>query len=206
MPRTCLLTSRVHRHGRVGYSLIPYFLSDWADGSMSASWFDPIITSDVKRSFRHYIGIFREETLLDRLSSLLSSVKTLDFEVLSLEPHQKDGGVFVRFKYDARDSLSALETIRKSVRETAAKHGGFPSWIKLARGDVWLVRGMPWREVRLILCHHIPSALTLFYRIWTGFHPRLSNSRLKVLTCMKNPRMISSASVKNKFVSSNHIY
>jgi hypothetical protein len=102
-------------------------------------------------SFRHYIGIFREEALLDRLSSLLSSVRTHNFETVSLEPHQKDGGVFVRFKYEtAGDSLPALGVIQKSVREAAAKHGGIPSWIEWSRGNVWLVRGSPWREVCLI--------------------------------------------------------
>ncbi|KIM87636.1 hypothetical protein PILCRDRAFT_815213 [Piloderma croceum F 1598] len=96
--------------------------------------------------FRHYIGIFREEILLERLSSLLSFVKTHNFEVVSLETHQKDGGVFVRFKYSAVDSVSALDAIQKSAREAASKHGGIPSWIELSKGNVWLVRGTPWRE------------------------------------------------------------
>jgi hypothetical protein len=70
-----------------------------------------------------------------------------NFEIVSLEPHHKDGGVFARFKYSASDPVSALDAIQKSLREAVAKHGGIPSWIEFARGNVWLVRGTPWREV-----------------------------------------------------------
>lgn len=105
-------------------------------------------------SFRHYIGIFREETLLGRLSSILSSVQTHNFHVVSLEPHQKDGGVFVRFTYSANESRAALDIIQRDVMEAAAKQGGIPSWIGVAKGNVWLVKGTPWREVRSLLHFH----------------------------------------------------
>jgi len=64
----------------------------------------------------------------------------------------------VRFKYSADDPVPALDAIRKSLRETVAKRGGIPSWIQLAKGDVWLVMGTPWREVRRIL---VPSCQLL---------------------------------------------
>ncbi|KAI0928247.1 hypothetical protein AcW1_005551 [Taiwanofungus camphoratus] len=96
--------------------------------------------------FRHYIGYFREETLLTRLHSLLSNVKTSEFNVLSLEPHLKDGGVFIRFQYSAGESENALQAILKDVRVEVAQHGGVPSWSGLSRGDAWLVKGKPWRE------------------------------------------------------------
>lgn len=87
---------------------------------------------------------------MERLSTILKSVKTHSFELVELEPHIKDGGVFVRFKYSAGEPGEALETIEKSVREEAEKRGGIPSWTGLAsRGDVWLVKGTPWREVRV---------------------------------------------------------
>ena len=53
----------------------------------------------------------------------------------------------MRFRYCAGDPVPALKAIQKSAREAAAKNGGIPSWMELARGDIWLVRGTPWREV-----------------------------------------------------------
>lgn len=84
---------------------------------------------------------------MERLSTIVTSIKAHDFELVSLEPHNKDGGVFVHFKYNAVDPGVALETIKKGVQESAAKLGGVPSWTGLRRGDVWLVKGTPWREV-----------------------------------------------------------
>jgi hypothetical protein len=98
-------------------------------------------------SLRHYIGIFREESLLSALKSRLETVRAHDFDVLSLESHQKDGGVFVRFSYSASDPEGALNTIESKVREEAAKRGGLPSWLGLGGGNVWVVKGTPWREV-----------------------------------------------------------
>ncbi|KAF8078176.1 RNA12 protein-domain-containing protein [Lyophyllum atratum] len=95
---------------------------------------------------RHYIGIFREEFLLNALKDRLDSIKTHDFKVLSLEPHQKDGGVFVRFSYSAGDPEGALKTIESHLAEESAKHGGLPSWLGLRKGSMWLVKGTPWRE------------------------------------------------------------
>lgn len=112
-------------------------------------------------SLRHYIGVFRQETLMGRLSTLLSSVKSYDFEVLALEPHVKDGGVFVHFKYSASDPKAALDDISKSIQTTASKHGGIPSWTGFpGRGGAWLVKGSPWREVRSLHTNyplHLPK-------------------------------------------------
>ncbi|KAF9459344.1 RNA12 protein-domain-containing protein [Collybia nuda] len=95
---------------------------------------------------RHYIGVFREESLLSALKSRLESVKAHNFNILSLEPHQKDGGVFVRFSYTASDPECALNTIESKVREETTKHGALPSWLGIGGGNVWLVKGTPWRE------------------------------------------------------------
>ncbi|EPQ58246.1 hypothetical protein GLOTRDRAFT_57027 [Gloeophyllum trabeum ATCC 11539] len=95
---------------------------------------------------RHYIGIFREETILAKLKHILQGVNAHGFELVSLEPHFKDGGVFIHFRYNASEGSSTLEDIEKHVRDQAAKQGGVPSWSGVSRGSIWLVKGHPWRE------------------------------------------------------------
>lgn len=71
-------------------------------------------------SFRHYIGLFREEHLLNSLSTILDDVKTYNFEVQSLEPHHKDGGVFVKFTYTPEGHEdAALDTILRELKESS---------------------------------------------------------------------------------------
>ncbi|OSX64663.1 hypothetical protein POSPLADRAFT_1044153 [Postia placenta MAD-698-R-SB12] len=98
------------------------------------------------QSVRRYIGYFREEVLLDRLRSVLADVKVHGFKVLNLEPHPKDGGVFVRFRCNASSNDAALSEVVHSLRQYTAEHGGVPSWAGLSGGNVWLVKGKPWRE------------------------------------------------------------
>ena len=93
------------------------------------------------------MGILRREELLERLSNILNSVKTHDFQLVELEPHAKDGGVFVHFKYNASETDNAVENIQNSIREEVSKHGGIPSWSGWCKGDVWVVKGTPWKEV-----------------------------------------------------------
>ncbi|KAL5532911.1 YME2 [Sanghuangporus sanghuang] len=96
---------------------------------------------------RHYIGIFREDHLLQNLHDILCSVNTHSFRVLSLEPQHKDGGVFVKFAYKER-SQDALDDIVKELNTAGATKGGFPTWTGLRQtsGRAWIVRGKPWRE------------------------------------------------------------
>jgi hypothetical protein len=68
-----------------------------------------------------------------------------------LEPHKKDGGVFVKFKYNAEHPEEALKAIENDLRDIVVKKGGSPSWIGLKRGTAWLVKGKPWPEVSCIL-------------------------------------------------------
>lgn len=105
-------------------------------------------------SFRYYIGVLREETLVGRLSNLLNAVKAHDFQVVSIEPHVKDGGVFVKFQYnDQGGTDAALNTIIRDLKESTAKHGGIPSWVGIQTGNAWIVKGKPWKEVRIFpLC------------------------------------------------------
>ncbi|KAI0079001.1 hypothetical protein K474DRAFT_1592893 [Panus rudis PR-1116 ss-1] len=95
---------------------------------------------------RYHIGYAREESLLARLSALFSKVDKHGFRVLSYEPHAKDGGVFVKFAYNANTSESTLDDLLETLRDNAVKHGGVPSWFGLPHGNIWLVKGRPWRE------------------------------------------------------------
>lgn len=117
-------------------------------------------------SFRHYIGIFREETLLSRVSALLNSVKTYGFQLKSMEPHHKDGGVFVKFGYNpGATEDEALSKILEELRENVTKNGGMPSWIGVPQGNVWLVKGKPWREVSAQYIWWTSSGDPIFLRI-----------------------------------------
>lgn len=98
-------------------------------------------------SFRQYFGVLRQENVFGQLHSLLESIKAHDFQVLSIEPQFKDGGVFVKFSYSAGDPEPALDTIMTELRGAVDKEGGVPSWTGINTGNVWLVKGKPWREV-----------------------------------------------------------
>ncbi|KAJ3477560.1 hypothetical protein NLI96_g10383 [Meripilus lineatus] len=96
---------------------------------------------------RYYIGQLRQEALLSKVKSLVASVHTNELEVLSVEPQIKDGGVFVRFRYTGgADDHAVLESILSDIKKAAAKQGGVPSWSGFKKGDIWLVKGKPWRE------------------------------------------------------------
>ena len=130
--------------------MFPIQLGRWECVSNCCSF----LNNNTRLSPRPFIGILREEGLLARIHGHLSAVNTHNFEVISLEPHYKDGGVFVKFKYNAEDHKSALSAIENDLRRHIETHGGLPSWLGLARGSVWLVKGNPWREVS---CRFLPS-------------------------------------------------
>lgn len=77
---------------------------------------------------------------------------THGFSTIAVEPHPKDGGVFVRFRYtpslttdaDARD---ALKDIQAALESEALEHGGVPNWMGWKTGSIWLIKGRPWKEV-----------------------------------------------------------
>ncbi|KIK95027.1 hypothetical protein PAXRUDRAFT_780258 [Paxillus rubicundulus Ve08.2h10] len=71
---------------------------------------------------RHYTGVFRKESLLEKLEIRLSVVKAHHFKILSLELYQKDGGVFVNFSY-ATDADAALKEIENELKGEAERHG-----------------------------------------------------------------------------------
>ncbi|PIL23760.1 hypothetical protein GSI_13510 [Ganoderma sinense ZZ0214-1] len=126
-------------------------VEDVKDGMSEAKegclWVDSVFPVRFARwDPRVYIGYAREPALLDRLRDLLSKVNTHDFEVLSLEPHSKDGGVFVKFRYKAAGKEDAQQVILESLRKLVHSRGGVPSWLGLSSGEIWLVKGTPWRE------------------------------------------------------------
>lgn len=83
-------------------------------------------------------------------------MKAHSFQVKSIEPQHKDGGVFVKFGYDPGTSeAEAMNTIVDELRTNAAQHGGVPSWMGVSTGSVWLVKGRPWKEVSIHLEHGI---------------------------------------------------
>ena len=106
-------------------------------------------------SFRHYIGLFREDYLLQSLRSILSTVGTHSFRVLSLEPQHKDGGVFVKFSYEDQ-SRDALDEIVKDLNSVGETKGGFPTWtgFRQTSGRAWIVRGRPWRAASRRFCYN----------------------------------------------------
>ncbi|THV08025.1 hypothetical protein K435DRAFT_825312 [Dendrothele bispora CBS 962.96] len=94
---------------------------------------------------RRYIGNLRAEPLLTSLKQSLSAVKEQNFQVLSLDPHPKDGGVFVRFEYDS-DSEEALRRIREAIEKQLTNNAQVTSWWSRRLNKVWTVRGNPWPE------------------------------------------------------------
>jgi hypothetical protein len=86
--------------------------------------------------------------LLTKIRAQLSGFNAHNFEILALEPHYKDGGVFVKFKYNpAEDQKSTLSAIESDLQRHVQERGGMPSWLELTSGTVWLVKGNHWREV-----------------------------------------------------------
>lgn len=99
--------------------------------------------------FRFLFGQLREEDLLEHLSDVLSGVKTHDLRIVAIEPHQKDGGVFIKYEYlspPGSDGKKQVDDIIRDLRSNVQKKGGVPTWLGLPRGNIWEVKGRPWRE------------------------------------------------------------
>ncbi|KAJ3815708.1 RNA12 protein-domain-containing protein [Lentinula aff. lateritia] len=96
---------------------------------------------------RRYFVAPQKDTLLTNLQKKLSNVKTHDLRILSVDPHPKDGGVFVKFKYRASGAEEpALNVIEESLRQEARMNGGIATWLGPRTPNVWLVKGSPWTE------------------------------------------------------------
>lgn len=124
---------------------------------------------------------------MERLHERLETVKTHDFYIRELKPYQKDGGVFVRFTYTARDHQNALDTLQKDLQLEANKHGGLPSWSGLNYCNVWLVKGEPFLEVRFRKSKLLDEIANQVIRICIDIHQELSTCPSKVQTFLKKP-------------------
>ena len=78
---------------------------------------------------------------------MLSTTDVQNFTLVSLEPQLKEGGLFVRYRYQDFDEGTAANTIEEQLRTILADRGGIPSWANLGRSEIWAVKGTPWREV-----------------------------------------------------------
>lgn len=116
----------------------------------------------VRPSLRHYLGVLDQENLLSGLESRLAKLSPVyDFKPLEYKPNNKDGGVFVRFSYTPPDVEESQHwsVLQSALSEEAEKHGGMPSWIGMWTGNLWVVRGTPWNEVRSFLTRLFLSGL-----------------------------------------------
>lgn len=94
------------------------------------------------------MGILRQDHLTEAIRSRLSTSGVANFSLISLEPQLKEGGLFVRYRYQDFDGEgTAVNVIEEQLRASLADQGGIPSWANLDRSEVWVVKGEPWREV-----------------------------------------------------------
>ncbi|KAJ3728841.1 RNA12 protein-domain-containing protein [Lentinula raphanica] len=100
-----------------------------------------------KFDFRRYFVEPRKNILLTNLKERFNNVNTHDLRILSVDPHFKDGGAFIHFKYKTREEEEqALKNIEESLKKEARNHGGITTWMGSRTPNVWLVKGSPWTE------------------------------------------------------------
>jgi hypothetical protein len=117
---------------RLGVSELSYFRTRYSQPAYSP---------------RYYFGKLRQEHLIDTLSEHISKVHTHGFNPISIEPHEKDGGIFVLFEYTSSQLEDVLQAIQLDLRNHFQSRGGVPSSAGIRRGNIWVVQGRPWREV-----------------------------------------------------------
>ncbi|KAF7322646.1 hypothetical protein HMN09_00043200 [Mycena chlorophos] len=91
---------------------------------------------------------YKQPATIEALRNHLSAVKKHNFAVAEMEPHIKDGGIFVTFEYTAQpgvDSEVALKEIEAEVNDFD-KYGALPSLLRGHKPNAWLVKGEPWIE------------------------------------------------------------
>ena len=133
------------------------------------------------------MGILRQDHLTEAIRSMLSTSGVPNFTLISLEPQLKEGGIFVRYRYqDFNDEGTAPNAVEEQLRTSLADQGGIPSWANLDRSDVWAVKGIPWREVRMFESgtRRCPDPNT--FRTCNVFRPPFSRSPSKVQMSQKN--------------------
>ncbi|KAG8833407.1 mitochondrial escape protein 2 [Serendipita sp. 399] len=101
---------------------------------------------------RHYIAASQQLRVISSLEETLNQITLPGFRVEKLESRIKDGGAFVKFKYmqvtkkngdeQPLDTPSLEDELKRQIHAL----GGIRTWIGNHAGDVWLVRGKPWKE------------------------------------------------------------
>lgn len=131
--------------------------------------------------------MLREDHLTEAIRSKLSTSRVPNFSLVSLEPQLKEGGLFVRYRYqDFDDEGTAANAIEEQLRASLANRGGIPSWANLDRSEVWAVKGIPWREVWTFCTRDEFCADYQALRTCNDFQPQFLKSRSKVRTSRKN--------------------
>ncbi|KAG8798261.1 mitochondrial escape protein 2 [Serendipita sp. 398] len=120
---------------------------------------------------RHYIAASQQLRVMSSLQDTLDRITLPGFQVEKLEPRQdcicsrpnpylqfttfyriKDGGAFVKFKYmqvsskDTEEPPLDTPSLEAELKKQIRSLGGIRTWIGNHAGDVWLVRGRPWKE------------------------------------------------------------
>ena len=101
----------------------------------------------------------------------------------------KDGGVFVKFKYNAIEQDKALGEILSEVKAVCSEKGGTPTWTGMSSiaGDAWAVKGQPWREVSSQYFSYVTTADSdQSRRTYIDLHLLFSKYPSKALTFEKN--------------------
>ena len=147
----------------------------WSMG-VSLSFASSINVVLIFKSVRSYLGLLQEDTLLDRLKEIFDSVHTHGFKVLKLEPRMKDGGVFARYSFQSSANEDALDDILRDLKSEGAKRGGFPSWLRMLHGNIWPVKGQPWREVRYTDVFEIAFTMSTYQDLHRFASPMLKIS------------------------------
>lgn len=102
---------------------------------------------------RHFFARHRKDQIMASLQATMDQIHTSGFRVEKIEPRMKDGGAFVKFKYteltQAEGSDVPLEetpSLEAEIKKRVHEIGGIETWMGNKGGDVWLVRGKPWKE------------------------------------------------------------
>lgn len=141
----------------------------------------------IPSSIRYWIGMLREDHLTEAIRTKLSTSCVSNFSLVSLEPQLKEGGLFVRYRYqDFDDESTTANVIEEQLRTSLAARGGIPSWANLDRSEVWTVKGIPWREVWAFCTRDEVCADYHVLRTCNDLQPRSLKSRSKVRTSQKN--------------------
>ncbi|GJJ12482.1 hypothetical protein Clacol_006724 [Clathrus columnatus] len=108
-------------------------------------------------SKRKKAPLLRKDTICQSIQDLVKDIHVPGFELISVNPRIKDGGVFIEFYYISDSEATtasnstlvddpALTKIQSTMLEKINSQGGLPSSIPFKTGHIWRVIGYPWKE------------------------------------------------------------